>query len=141
MPTTEVVAVVALGGVTRGRAEVLEVAVGLPRPVLVVAQGRARPLFVPPPARSVALLVLLDRPVLVGVIARREDRRRDAARNDLIEKLGGLLVPIASVGGDIARADENRVVRRRGTGWRGHRTASRSCFGIAAPDDGFERPI
>src|SRR3990172_11816266 len=78
VPAAQVVAVVALPGITGGRSEIDEVA-GRPPCVVVVVAGRwQRPCPVPTPRRGIVAGELGVRAGAVGVIAQRENRAGDS---------------------------------------------------------------
>src|SRR5918994_4758325 len=104
MPGPEVVGVVALLRVARGGAEVAKVARGARRKVLVVAHARLRARLEASPGGVVAPLELEARPGVVDVVT--EDRDRAV---DVLEKGGRCLVAGTPAGGDVPRADEDRV--------------------------------
>src|SRR3990170_8271044 len=112
MPATQVVAVVALSGLTSGRSEVVEVA-GRPGSVVVmVASRRRRPCLMAAPGRVIVVGELGVRAGTVGVVPQREYRAWDS-----IQQFGRRLVT-RPAGGYITSAYQNWVNdwRRRGSG-------------------------
>ena len=109
MPGAEVVAVPALPTGTGRGAEVVEIGSGIGRGVVVIASRWARPCEMATPGRVVAVAELLGRARAVGVVAERDDGAGDA-----IEKGRGRLIGVGRAIADVARADQDRVVR--GTG-------------------------
>src|SRR5213596_3394060 len=97
VPVAQVVAVVALGGIARRRAEVAEVAGGPGCVVLVVAGYRLGAGFVPAPGRVVAIGVVAARGVGVGVVPGHEHGARDG-----VEQVRGEGVPVPGAIGDIS---------------------------------------
>src|SRR6266511_1529065 len=96
------------GPVAGGGAEVVEVAGGAGGVVLVVAGRGLGTRLVAAPGRVVAVGVVGVRAVLVGVVAGGEDRPGHA-----VEQVGGRLVAGRGAGGDVSRADQDRVGGRR----------------------------
>ena len=78
-------------------AEVGEVAFGAAGQVFVVARHRVDAVLVAAPGRAVAVVELLERAGLVGVIAQAEDRA-----GQVVEEGAGLAVPFQVALGDIA---------------------------------------
>ena len=107
--------------VDRVRAEVVAIALGVRGVPVVVARRRSGPVLEPTPARPIALREVVDRAVVVGVVASGEDRARDA-----FDELRCRLVTVASAGGDVAGADEDGIARWRWRRrWRGRRGRAR----------------
>src|SRR5256885_16532301 len=88
MPGAEVVAVVALPHLAGGRPEVVEVAGGIRRAVLVVAGHRPGPVLLAAPRRVVTGGVVRRRAGLVDVVAGREHDGRRVTGN-AVEDIGG----------------------------------------------------
>src|SRR5205807_10671262 len=121
VPGAELVAVVTLGRIAGGRAEVAEIARGGgARVVVVVARHRIGTGLVAPPARVVAVLVVGGGAVGIAGVAQREHGAGDA-----VEQGGGGLVVGAVAARDVARPYQRDTRRRlrdghgRGCGARG----------------------
>ena len=85
VPRAEVVRVPRVAVVVeRRRSEVVAVALGVLGDPVVVAGGRPRPVAVAAPALAVALGEVLGRPVVVGVVAGREDRSGDSVEKPAV---------------------------------------------------------
>ena len=116
VPGAEIVAVIALGGVSRGGTEVAEIPGRRgARVVIVVPRPRIRARLVAAPARVVAVLVVGRGAVRIGAVAEREHRPRDR-----VEDSGRGLVVGAVAARDVARAYEGNGVRH-GRGHQRHR--------------------
>ena len=94
MPSPQLVGVVALIRVPGGLAEIVEVALGFLRVVLVVAGDGLGTVLEAAPGGLVALLEVLRRALGVGRVAQGEDR----AAVDATDELGGRLVALPAVG-------------------------------------------
>ncbi len=141
VPLAEVVAVVALRGIAGRRAEVVEVAAGVRRAVLVVADDRARARLEAAPGRAVAVGELPGRAVFVGVVAEREDRPVDVLEQ--VRGLGGGTERLAVGdvagpdddgvrGGRLLRAQDGRGAERQDAQRRGERSFHRRHYASAA---------
>src|SRR6266542_821491 len=112
VPAAEVITVVALRRIASDCAVVLEVAVGVSAGIFVVSQGGSSSWLLPPPGWLVALLVLVDRPVFVCVVPRREYHHfAGGARDHLVQEVRRQRVVLLCAGRNVARPDEYRVVR------------------------------
>ena len=101
MPGAQVVAVVTLVLLSRGPAEVVEVARGVLGVVFDVARGRPGARFLRPPGGVIAVLVIRARPVGGGVVAGREHGAGNPPK-----QLRRLLVAGARARRDVAGTDE-----------------------------------
>ena len=100
VPVAQVVAVVALRGIARRRAEIAEVPRRAGRAVLVVAGDRPGARLVPAPRGVVAVGVIGARPAGIGVVARQEH-----GAGDRVEQVCGEGVAVAGAVCDVAGAD------------------------------------
>src|SRR5882724_7968769 len=108
VPGAQVVAVVALGRIARGRAEVAVVARRAGGGVLSIARHGEGPPLLPPPGRVVAIGI-------GGAVARRADvvARSEHSAGNRVEQLGGGGVVVVRAEGDVACSDEGDRPRRR----------------------------
>src|SRR3972149_1423253 len=102
VPRTEVVTVVPELRITRGRAEIPEVAPRARGAVIVVAERRSRSRAVASPAGMIAVRELLVGPELVGIVTGREHR----ARNGVEQPRRGF-IPEAPAARDVTCADQH----------------------------------
>src|SRR5439155_7960815 len=116
VPAAEIVAVIGLGGVSRGGTEVAEIPGRRgARVVVVVPRPRIRARLVVAPARVVAGLVVGRGAVRIGAVAEREYGPRNRVQDS-----GRGLVVGAVAARDVARAYEGNGVRH-GRGHHRHR--------------------
>src|SRR5258705_4020739 len=124
VPGTKVEAVVALGRIARGRAEVAEIPGGAVGQVLVVADRRMDQLLELTPRLVEDGRVLLRGVALVLVVAERDDGRR-LEREDLrggrrLVAVGGRALVGGRATGDVAGGCDDWIIRRHAAGGRGH---------------------
>src|SRR5207244_4920079 len=116
VPGAEIVAVIALGGVSRGGTEVAEIPGRRgARVVVVVPRPRIRARLVAAPARVVAVLVVGRGAVRIGAVAEREHGPRDRVQDG-----GRRLVVGAVAARDVAGPYQGDGVRH-GRGHHRHR--------------------
>src|SRR6266567_7648789 len=112
VPATEIVAVVSLRRIAGDRPVVLEVPVRVSAGIFVIAWRGTCSRLLTSPGWLIALLVLLDRPVFVGVVPCREHHHLAGGVGDhLVQEVRGQRVVLLCAGRNVARPNEYRVVR------------------------------
>src|SRR5437867_8580914 len=121
VPAAEIITVVALPRIAGDCAKVREVPVGVSASIFVIARRGTSSCLLASPGWLIALLVLVDRPVFVGVVPCREyDHFAGGARDHFVQEVRRQRVILLCAGRHVARPDEHWVVGS-GCSYRGGR--------------------